>query len=108
MPQGRAAMIDTKAEQRFDRFQVWAVIAFTLLYLIIGLNASFSGGNWEFVFYIGVVLGLGFLILAIRRRAGFTPGLLWALEHLGIVARYWRLGPGPLRLADRGSQARVL
>jgi hypothetical protein len=85
MPHGPAAMINTHTEQRFDRFQLWAVIAFTLLYLLIGLNASLTGRNWEFVFYIGVVLGLGLLILAIRRRAGFTPGLLWALSIWGLL-----------------------
>jgi hypothetical protein len=88
-------MIVTSAEQRFDRFQRWAVIAFTLLYLIIGLNASLSGGNWEFVFYIGVVIGLGLLILAIRRRAGFSPLLLWALSFWGLLHVIGGLVPVP-------------
>jgi len=88
-------MVDTSAEGRFDRFQVGAVIVFTLLYLSIGLNASLAGGNWEFVFYIGVVLVLGLVILAIRRRAGFTPGLLWALSFWGLLHVIGGLVPVP-------------
>jgi hypothetical protein len=107
MPHGSAAMVDTSAEGRFDRFQLGAVIAFTLLYLSIGLNASLAGDNWEFVFYIGVVLVLGLLILAIRRRAGFTPGLLWALSFWGLLHVMGGLVPVPYDWPIAGSK-RVL
>jgi hypothetical protein len=95
MPHGPGAIIDTSAEGRFDRFQLGAIIAFTLLYLIVGLNASLTGGNWEFVVYITVVAGLGLLVLAIRRRAGFTYGLLWALSIWGLLHVIGGLVPVP-------------
>jgi hypothetical protein len=95
MPHSPAAIRDNSSEGRFDRLQLGAVIAFTLLYLIAGLNASLTGGNWEFVFYIVVVLGLGLFILAIRRRAGFTPALLWALSVWGLLHVIGGLVPVP-------------
>ncbi len=95
MAHGPATMVGTSAEARYDRFQLGAVIAFTLLYLIIGLNASLAGKNWEFVFYIGVVLVLGLVILAIRRRAGFTSALLWALSFWGLLHVIGGLLPVP-------------
>jgi hypothetical protein len=95
MAQGPAGWVETSAESRSDRLQLGAVVAFTLLYLIVGLHASLSGGNWEFVFYIAVVLGLGFFVLAIRRRAGFTPGLLWALSFWGLLHVVGGLVPVP-------------
>jgi hypothetical protein len=95
MPHGPAAILDSSSEGRFDRLQLGAVIAFTLLYLIAGLNASLTGGNWEFVFYIVVVLGLGLFILSIRRRAGFTPALLWALSFWGLLHVIGGLVPVP-------------
>ena len=95
MPHRPAVIPDTSAERPFDKLQLGAVIAFTLLYLIIGLNASLSGGNWEFVLYIAVVLGLGVFILAIRRRAGFTSGLLWALSVWGLLHVIGGLLPVP-------------
>jgi hypothetical protein len=95
MPQGPAAILDSSAKGRFDRPQLVAVIAFTLLYLLVGLNASLTGRNWEFVFYIVVVLGLGLFTLAIRRQAGFTPALLWALSFWGLLHVIGGLLPVP-------------
>lgn len=45
---------------------VRAVRLFTIGYLLAGLVLAVRGGNWEFVLYI-VVVGLGLLVLAIRR-----------------------------------------
>jgi hypothetical protein len=104
MPNGAGAMLDRAAEGRFDRFQVGAVIAFTLLYLIAGLKASLTGGNWEFVLYIAVVLGLGLFILAIRRRAGFTTGLLWALSLWGLLHVIGGLVPVPYNWPIAGTK----
>jgi hypothetical protein len=74
---------------------VWPVAIFTLGFLAAGLAFALSRGNWEFVFYIAVVLGLGLLVLAIRRRAGFTSGLLWALSVWGLVHMIGGLVPVP-------------
>jgi hypothetical protein len=95
MRQGAETLVGDPVEGRYDRIQRVAVIAFTLLYLIIGLNSSVSGRNWEFVVYIAVVVGVGLLILGIRRRAGFTPGLLWALSFWGLLHVIGGLVPVP-------------
>ena len=95
MPPAKEAMVLSRVDGRYERIQLGAVIAFTLLYLTVGLHASFSGGNWEFVFYIAVVLGLGLLVLFIRRRAGFTAGLLWALSLWGLMHVIGGLVPVP-------------
>ena len=75
--------------------RVWPVAAFTLAYLAAGLVLALRGGNWEFVFYIAVVVGLGLVVLAVRRRAGFTSGLLWALSVWGLVHMIGGLVPVP-------------
>lgn len=74
---------------------VWPVTIFTIGYLAAGLALALGRGNWEFVFYIAVVLGLGLLVLAIRRRAGFTSGLFWALSVWGLVHMIGGLVPVP-------------
>ncbi len=63
----------------------WAAIVFTATYLIIGLVAALNRANWEFVFYIPIVLALGLILLAIRKRAGFSNGLLMALSVWGLL-----------------------
>ena len=49
----------------------WLAIVFTASYLIIGLVAALNRANWEFVFYIPIVLGLGLIVLAIRNGLDF-------------------------------------
>lgn len=63
----------------------WLAIVFTATYLVIGLLAALKRANWEFVFYIPIVLALGLLVLAIRKRAGFSNGLLLALSVWGLL-----------------------
>ena len=63
----------------------WLAIVFTATYLIVGLVAALNRANWEFVFYIPIVLGLGLIVLAIRKRAGFSNGLLMALSVWGLL-----------------------
>ena len=63
----------------------WLAIVFTATYLIIGLVAALNRANWEFVFYIPIVLALGLIVLSIRKRAGFSNGLLMALSVWGLL-----------------------
>lgn len=74
---------------------VRAVSLFTVAYLAGGLVLALSRGNWEFVFYIVVVVGLGLIVLAVYRRADFGPGLLWALSIWGLVHMIGGLVPVP-------------
>ncbi len=63
----------------------WIPIVFTAIYLTLGLAAALQRANWEFVFYIPIVLALGIIVLSIRRRAGFSNGLLMALSVWGLL-----------------------
>jgi hypothetical protein len=74
---------------------VRGVTLFTLAYLAAGLALALRGGNWEFVFYILVVVGLGLVVLTIRRKTGFSSGLLWALSVWGLVHMIGGLVPVP-------------
>ena len=76
-------MSDTVEKQR-DPLP-WLPILFTAAYLIVGLVVALQRANWEFVFYIPIVLGLGVLVLSIRKRAGFSGGLLMALSVWGLL-----------------------
>ena len=58
---------------------------FTFAYLIAGMVISASSSNWEFAVYIPIVLLLGGLTLAIRRRAGLTLSTLWLLSVWGLL-----------------------
>ena len=76
-------MSDATNEQRDS--VPWAAIVFTAIYLVIGLVAALGRANWEFAFYIPIELGLGLLVLSIRRRAGLSNGLLMALSVWGLL-----------------------
>ena len=59
------------------------VAAFTLAYLAIALIAGLRSGNEEFLFYIGVMVVLIGLVLAVNRSVGLSTGALWALSIWG-------------------------
>ncbi len=63
----------------------WAAILFTVAYLAVGLVAALKRANWVFVFYIPIVIALGLIVLSIRKRAGFSNGLLMALSIWGLL-----------------------
>ena len=71
--------------KRTGTFSVLAVSLFTFTYLTVGMVISARQQNWEFVFYIPIVLMLGALTLAIRRRAGLTLATLWLLSLWGLL-----------------------
>lgn len=58
---------------------------FTLAYLAIASWFAVHLRNWEFVFYIGVVVALGVLVLAVHRRVGLSRGALWCLSAWGLL-----------------------
>ena len=71
--------------RRGDTLSLVAVTLFTLAYLSVGMFISARQRNWEFVFYIPIVLLLGALTLTIRRRAGLTLAMLWLLSLWGLL-----------------------
>lgn len=76
--------MSNKARSQQDRLP-WAAILFTVAYLAVGLVAALKRANWEFVFYIPIVIALGLMVLGIRKRAGFSNGLLMALSIWGLL-----------------------
>jgi uncharacterized membrane protein YjdF len=71
------------------------IMGVTLSYLAIGTVAALRTDNWEFVFYILVVLGLGLSILLIHSRIGLTPSVLWLLSLWGLLHMAGGLIPIP-------------
>lgn len=51
--------------------EVLPVAVFTFVYLSWGMFIATSKANWEFVFYIPVVVVLGATTLAIRERTNY-------------------------------------
>ena len=68
-----------------QRSSLLPVGLFTAAYLSIASFFAFDQGNTEFVFYIGVVIAIGVIILLVHRRVNFSPGLLWALSLWGLL-----------------------
>jgi Predicted membrane protein (DUF2238) len=69
--------------------------AVTLLYLAAGAFAALRTDNWEFVFYILVVLAIGLLVLLIHARIGLTHSVLWLLSLWGFLHMAGGLAPLP-------------
>ena len=65
--------------------QLWAVVAFTLLYLVVALLVAILRGNLEFLFYIGVMLGLMGTVWLVHQRVGLNGAVLWGLSVWGLA-----------------------
>ena len=61
------------------------IVLFTALYLLVASFFSLQANNWEFVYYIGVMLVIGVLILFTYQRLALTQGLLWFLSIWGLL-----------------------
>lgn len=66
-------------------WQLAYVAAFTILYLAVGMLLALRKGNWEFVFYIPIVVLFGLIALAIRHKANLPMSLLWSLSVWGLL-----------------------
>ncbi len=86
---------------------LWPVVAFTFTYLSIGLFYAVGKANWEFVLYIPIVFLLGLIVMAMRKRAGFSNGLLWCLSIWGLLHVMGGLVPLP-EAWKSASEMRVL
>jgi len=86
---------------------VWAVAAFTALYVAVATPAAWMSGNGEFIFYILVMLLLGGLIAAVHVRVKFATALLACLSAWGLMHMAGGLAPVPERWPIDGEQ-RVL
>lgn len=71
------------------------VAIFTSCYLAVATIFAFRLQNWEFVFYIIVVLAIALFIAALHRRVNLSPGALWALSFWGLLHMTGGLVPTP-------------
>ncbi len=68
---------------------------FTWSYVVVTAAVCVAKANWEFLFYIGVVVSLIALIGFLHKRIGFTRGVLWGLSLWGLIHLLGGLVPVP-------------
>ncbi len=74
---------------------VWAVLAFTLLYMVLAIGGAFSRGNFEFLIYIGVMVVLIVLVGIVHVRVHLSLPVLWCLSAWGLAHMMGGLVPVP-------------
>ncbi|MEZ6096097.1 MAG: hypothetical protein R3C03_18045 [Pirellulaceae bacterium] len=72
-----------------------SVLLFNILSLAAGSIAATQTRNWEFVFYVLVVLVLGLLVAWVHRNVGLPIALLWALSLWAVLHMAGGLVPIP-------------
>lgn len=77
---------------------------FTSLYLLVAGGFAAMYQNWEFVFYIGVVVILMLVVIAAHKRAHLSRGVLWALSVWGLLHMIGGLVPVPEGLPYNGDK----
>lgn len=65
--------------------QFLAVALFTAAYLLLAIVSAVTGGNREFVFYIGVMAVLIAVVLVVHRRVNLLMPTLWCLSVWGLL-----------------------
>lgn len=68
---------------------------FTLGYLLIAAYFSLNGENWEFLYYIVVVVVLAIAVLFLHKRVHLTQGVLWLLSIWALLHLLGGLLPVP-------------
>ena len=58
---------------------------FTGLYLVIAAIPALITQNWEFVYYIAIVVLLAGAALAVHVRVNLSTPLIWALSFWGLL-----------------------
>lgn len=71
------------------------VAIFTVSYLLLASFFAYSTGNWEFLFYVAVVLLLIAFVMGVHRYVHFTVGTLWALSVWGLLHMLGGMVPLP-------------
>jgi hypothetical protein len=71
------------------------VVLFTASYLLAAALAALLTGNWEFVLYVGIVMGLFVAVAAVHRRVPLSRGVLWCLSIWGLMHMAGGLVPVP-------------
>ncbi|MHC4179213.1 MAG: hypothetical protein ACYSWU_17000, partial [Planctomycetota bacterium] len=61
------------------------ILGFTLVYLLLALAGALRIGNQEFLLYIGVIVPIVAVVIAVHLRVNFSTGVLWALSIWGLA-----------------------
>jgi hypothetical protein len=88
--------------------QVLPVAIFTALYLVPSAIVAVTTGNFEFVFYTGVLVVLGGLVWVVDRQITLSPGALWGLAAWGFVHMAGGLVTVPATWPTNGPSPAVL
>jgi len=81
------------------------VALFTAFYLTVATVFAFRLQNWEFVFYIIVVLAAAAFVAWLHTRITLSPGVLWALSIWGLMHMIGGLVPLPAGWPFNGDKA---
>ena len=73
-----------EATHRLSRSDRGAIV-FAGLYTAVAAVLALSQGNQEFVFYIGVMVVLGGVVMLVHRRVGLHPLTVWGLALWGLL-----------------------
>ena len=82
LPESEGSAADNSG-QRAQR--LWPVAAFTLTYLGVALIVGIVRGNFEFLFYIAVMLVLIGTVWVVHRYVGLNGAVLWGLSVWGLA-----------------------
>lgn len=80
------------------------VTLFTFMYLLIAGFFALQTQNWEFLFYIAVVVVVGVVVLIVHRKVGFTRKLLWLMSTWGLLHMIGGIVPVPENMLISGSK----
>lgn len=79
-----------------SKTQKWALIIFNLVY-VLGFGLSYLlSGNYEFLWYVAVLVFFFILVLATWSRAKFDAIILWGLSIWGLM----HMAGGGLKVGD--------
>lgn len=95
-PSGTAIPANSRPPPRWGRRE-FAVLAFTVVYLVPFGAACLRGGNREFLLYLAVMLGLMPLVAWLHTRIGLHVATLWGLSLWGLA----HLAGGLVRIPER-------
>lgn len=74
-----------ESDQSVDMKTLWPVAAFTAVYLIAATTLALALGNFEFLYYIVVMLMLVFVVWSVHRSVVLTNAVIWGLSIWGFA-----------------------
>ena len=93
MPKDSQLPLDDLIEPGFGPLR--RVAAFTAIYLAAAIILAFALGNFEFIYYIVIMLILVYVVWAVYRSAGLSNGVVWGLSVWGLAHVAGGLVPVP-------------